>query len=112
MNYMGSGGPGRTRIWEQGIMSPQISLFMGYQAEEPQTLFRWLFRLPTETEPIPNLVVGHSERDAGKLKMRKSLWKPNTELPPNRNSEISTGDSALSTAGVITDGFPECRIRK
>jgi len=66
-------------------MSPLIALFVGYQAEEPQTLFRWPFRLPTETEPIPNLVVGHSERDTGKSKRRNGLWEPNTEPPPSRN---------------------------
>jgi len=40
--------------------------------------------MATETEPIPNPVVGHSERVAGKSKKRNGLWKPNTELPPNR----------------------------
>ena len=65
----------------------------------------------TETEPIPNLVVGHSERAAGMSKKRKGLWKPNTEPPPNRihetaigGAEISgmsrVGDPAASTSGV------------
>jgi hypothetical protein len=40
----------------------------------------------TETDLMPNPVVGDSERDAGKSKKRNGLWKPNTEPPPNRNS--------------------------
>jgi hypothetical protein len=39
--------------------------------------------MPTETEPIPNPVVGDSERAAGKSKKLEGLWKPNTEPPPN-----------------------------
>ena len=93
-------------------MSPPSPLFMPHKAEELKTLFRWPHLLMTETDLIPNPVAEDSERTAGKSKKREGLWEPNTERPPNRIHENATGDSALSTAGVITDGFPECRIRK
>ena len=51
--------------------------------------------MATETEPIPNMDVGNSERDAGKSKKREGLWKPNTELPPNRIYEIAICESAM-----------------
>jgi hypothetical protein len=50
----------------------------------------------TETEPIPNSVVGHSERLAGKSKMRKSLCKPNTEPPPNRIDDPEIEDFGIA----------------
>ena len=56
-----------------------------------------------ETELIPNPVVGHSERDVGKLKMRKSLWKPKSELPPNRTSEAEIGGAAMSGKSRVVD---------
>ena len=65
----------------------------------------------TETDLMTNPVAVDSELDAGKLKKREGFWEPKSEPPPNRISEIATGDSALSTAGVIADGFPEYRIR-
>ena len=77
-------------------MSPPISLFMCHEAQESQKLFLWPFRPATETEPIPNPVVDDSELDAGKSKMRKGLWKPNTELPPNRIAEIAIFFTAMS----------------
>ena len=60
----------------------------------------------TETDLMPNPVVGNSERAGGKSKKRESFRKPNTEPPPNRISEIATGVAALSTAGVIAVAFP------
>jgi hypothetical protein len=84
---------------------------MGHKAEESKTLFRWPFPLLTKTDLMPNPVAGDSERAAGKSKKQNGFLKPKSEPPPNRISEIATGDSALSTAGVIADGFPECRIR-
>ena len=54
--------------------------------------------MATETEPIPNPVVGHSERIAGKSKKGEGLWEPNSERLPNR--------TAMSTADVIPNvGF-------
>jgi len=44
--------------------------------------------MTTETEPVPNPVAGDSERVACKSKKGKGFWKPNTELLPNRNSEL------------------------
>ena len=41
--------------------------------------------MATETEPITNPVVGHSERLAGKSKKGEGLWEPNTEPPPSRD---------------------------
>jgi len=77
--------------------------------------------LPTETEPIPSPVVGHSERDAGKLKKRYGLWKPNTEPPLNRNwrrfdVRVSCiGNSAFCTScAVLAESLiavPCCRGR-
>ena len=53
----------------------------------------------TETDLMPNPVAVDSERAEGKSKKREGLWKPKSELPPNRIAEISTGDFAESTAG-------------
>jgi hypothetical protein len=50
-------------------------------------VFRRSLCLTTETEPMPNLVAGDSERVASKPKKRKGFRKPNTELLPNRISE-------------------------
>ena len=87
VTYCFNGGPGRTRTFDQGIMSPPISLFMCHEAQESQTLSGWHHFTMTETEPIPNPIVGHSERGVGKLKKRDGLWKPKSERPPNRNSD-------------------------
>ena len=87
---------------------------MGLKAEESQTLFCRIHFSATETEPIPNLVVGDSERVAGKSKKRKGFRKPNTERPPNRTAESANFDSVISgmscigihaesTSGVIAD---------
>jgi hypothetical protein len=38
----------------------------------------------TETEPIPNLIVGDSERASSMSKKGKGLWQPKSELPPKR----------------------------
>ena len=65
-------------------MSPPSSLFMRHKAEEPQTLFRWPLYLTTSTDLMPNPMVGDSERAEGKSKKREGLWKPKSELPPNR----------------------------
>jgi hypothetical protein len=57
----------------------------------------------TETEPIPNPVVGDSERAAGKSKMRKGLLKPNTEPPPNRTYETANCCPAMFRMSRIGD---------
>ena len=70
--------------------------------------------LAASTEPLPNLMAGNSERDVGKPKKGEGLWKPKSELPPNRmsgmdisGSEMSgvsfVGDHASSTSDVIAD---------
>ena len=64
----------------------------------------------SHADPMPNPVVGDSERDAGKSKKRNGLWKPKAERAPNRTSEIEfcgiampvvsrVGDSASSISG-------------
>jgi hypothetical protein len=57
---------------------------------------------------MPNPVVGDSERAAGKLKKREGLWKPNTELSPNRNSGSANGD--FSIPGML--GFQGTKFHK
>jgi len=59
--------------------------------------------MATETEPITNPVVGHSERLAGKSKKRDGLWKPNTEPPPSRTYETEIFGSAMSGMSLIGD---------
>jgi hypothetical protein len=56
----------------------RTSLFLPLQqrVEESQRLFRWPFCRTAETDPMPNRVVGISERDAGKPKQGEGLWKP------------------------------------
>jgi hypothetical protein len=41
----------------------------------------------TETDPMPNLIMGDSDWDAGKSKKWKEFLKPKSELLPNRISE-------------------------
>jgi len=76
---------------------------MGRKAEESKTLFRWPFPSVTETDLMPNPAAVDSERDAGMSKMRKSLWKPNTELPPNRTCETDIGGAAMSGMSRVGD---------
>ena len=70
--------------------------------------------MPTETEPIPNTVVGDSERDAVESKKREGFRKPKSERPPNRISETAVGgasipgmsrvaDPAANTSGTVVD---------
>jgi hypothetical protein len=84
-------------------MSPPSPLFMCWKAEESQTLFCRHFSSATETEPIPNPVPGDSERAAGKLKKREGLWKPKSELSPNRATESEIFDSVISEMSCIGD---------
>ena len=95
-------------------MSPPSPLFMPHKAEELKTLFRWPHLLMTETDLIPNPVAEDSERTAGKSKKREGFRKPNSELPPSRNSGTAiggaamsgmsrSGDPALSISGVVAD---------
>jgi hypothetical protein len=48
------------------------------------TIFLSPYRYQTETEPIPNLIMGDSEWVQGKPKKRNELFKPKSELLPNR----------------------------
>ncbi|HBE91443.1 MAG TPA: hypothetical protein DDW55_02575 [Gammaproteobacteria bacterium] len=49
-----------------------------------------------ETDPIPNPVVGDSERDAGKPKKEEGFQKPKSELPPNRIDDPEIEDFGIA----------------
>jgi hypothetical protein len=55
--------------------------------------------MQTETEPIPNLIMGDSERVVGKSKKWKGFLKPNTETLPNRIPERLLPESKGSFVG-------------
>ena len=57
----------------------------------------------TETEPIPNPILGYSERAAGKSKKREGFSKPNTEPPPNRISESAFSGFEMSWMSCVAD---------
>ena len=76
--------------------------------------FRWPFPSTTETDLMPNSVVGDSERFAVESKKWEGFRKPNTERPPSRISETEiggasmslmsrVGDPAGSTSGIVAD---------
>lgn len=57
-------------------------------------------RLSTETDPIPNPVVGHSERAEGKSKKEEGIWEPKSERVPNRHRTESSGASMSGMVGT------------
>jgi hypothetical protein len=73
------------------------------KAEESQLLLCWAHFSATETELIPNLLVGDSERAAGKSKKREGLWKPKSKPTPNRPTESDIFDSVISGMSCIDD---------
>ena len=66
--------------------------------------------MATETEPIPNLIMGNSEWVAGKSKKRDGFSKPKSELLPSRISE-SAIFGALLYLGCDVSGLALLRDR-
>ena len=58
--------------------------------------------MATETEPIPNLIMGNSEWVAGKSKKWDAFLKPKSEPVPNRISETAICRCAMSWVSRIS----------
>ena len=58
--------------------------------------------MATETEPIPNLIMGNSEWAVSKSKKWDGFLKPKSEPVPNGNSETAICGSAMSRVSRIS----------
>ena len=67
------------------------------------TIFLSLYRFQTETEPIPNLIMGDSGQVAGKLKKRDEFSKPKSELLPKRVTESVVCISTMFRVSCVID---------